>query len=66
MLGIARNVGLEVARARQREITRTWGPRASDTGEDLVSSDLLAIDVPSQEERLGDKEEQALLLMALD
>ncbi|MEL7367631.1 MAG: RNA polymerase sigma factor [Myxococcota bacterium] len=66
VLGIARNVGLEVARARQREITRTWGPRASDTGEDLVSSDLLAIDVPSQEERLGDKEEQALLLMALD
>ena len=66
ILGIARNVGLEVARARQREITRTWGPRSQDTGDELVTSDLLALDEPSQEERLGSKEEQVLLLMALD
>ncbi len=66
ILGIARNVGLEVARARQRELNRTWGPKSQEAGEDLMSSDLLALDEPSQEERLGSKEEQALLLMALE
>lgn len=66
ILGIARNVGLEVARARQREIVRSWGPRSQETGEELSTSDLLSLDEPSQEERLGSKEEQALLLMALD
>ena len=66
ILGIARNVGLEIARARQREITRTWGPRSQESGDELTTSDLLALDEPSQEERLGSKEEQALLLMALE
>ncbi len=66
VLGIARNVGLEIARARQREITRTWGPRPTDSGDELSTGDLLSIDEPSQEEQLGSKEEQALLLMALE
>ena len=66
ILGIARNVGLELARARQRELTRTWGPKSQDAGDELTTSDLLALDEPSQEDRLGSKEEQALLLMALD
>ena len=66
ILGIARNVGLELARARQRELTRTWGPKNQQSGDELETSDLLALDEPSQEDRLGSKEEQALLLMALD
>ena len=66
ILGIARNVGLEVARARQREITRSWGPRNSEGGDEPATGDLLALDEPSQEERLGSKEEQSLVLMALE
>lgn len=67
ILGIARNVGLEVSRARQKEIARSW-PRASkiQDGDELTTGDLLAADEPSQEETLGRKEQQALALAALD
>lgn len=67
ILGIARNVGFEVARARQKEIARTW-PRTTKIpdGDELTTGDLLATDEPSQEETLGRKETQALALAALD
>jgi RNA polymerase sigma-70 factor (ECF subfamily) len=67
ILGIARNVGFEVARARQKEIARTW-PRTAKVqdGDDLTTGDLLAADGPTQEETLGRKEQQALALAALD
>lgn len=68
LLGIARNVGFEVARARQREVARAWKrvPRVSDGGDELTTGDLLAGDEPDQEEQLGRKEQQALALTALD
>lgn len=67
LLGIARNVGLEVARARQRAVARTTtrsGRR--DPGEDVPAHELLPSDHPSQEDSLGRKEQQALTLAALD
>jgi RNA polymerase sigma-70 factor (ECF subfamily) len=67
LLGIARNVGLEVARARQRDAARTWQvPKSVDGVEPLVTGDLLAGPDPDQEELLGRKEQQALVLAALD
>ena len=65
LLGIARNVGLEVARARQREVSRTVRPRTSDGTGDL-SGDVLPTTDPNQEEMLGRKEQHALALAALD
>lgn len=59
ILGIARNVGLEVARARQR------APKLLEQPE-LHADDLLGADRPSQEEQLGRKEQHALALNALD
>ncbi len=56
LLGIARNVGFEIARARTR------GPRPS---EDATSGDLPAHEQANQEEQLGRKEQQALALSAL-
>ena len=68
LLGIARNVGLEVARARQRHVARTYqGPAArGESGIGLSSQDMLTHEGPSQEEQLGRKEQQALALTALD
>ena len=68
LLGIARNVGFEIARARQRDLARTWPKtaRVGDTGDELTTGDLLATDSPSQEEQLGRKEQHALALAALD
>ncbi len=67
LLGIARNVGFEIARARQRELARTW-PRNTRPGEsdDLITADLFAADQPTQEDQLGRKEQQALTFAALD
>lgn len=59
LLGIARNVGFEVARARQRR------PKG-DAGDDVGSDDLLLGDVPNQEEQLGRREQHALALAALE
>ena len=68
LLGIARNVGLEVARARQKEVGRTVRRPSSTAGgpQELLGADLLAQDGPDQEEQLGRKEQQALALTALD
>lgn len=68
ILGIARNVGLEVARARQREVARTYRRvvRGPEGGEELSGADLLTADIPDQETQLGRKEQQALALAALD
>jgi RNA polymerase sigma-70 factor (ECF subfamily) len=62
LLGIARNVGFEIARARQRH------PKAgaSSEGDDVGTGDLLLGDAPNQEEELGRREQQALLLAALE
>jgi RNA polymerase sigma-70 factor, ECF subfamily len=60
LLGIARNVGFEIARARQRR------PRQTETTDDGVSGDLLVSDAPSQEEQLGRREQHALALAALE
>ncbi len=60
LLGIARNVGFEIARARQR------APRLVDESDELSTGDLFKMDEPNQEERLGRKEQQALALSALD
>jgi RNA polymerase sigma-70 factor (ECF subfamily) len=68
LLGIARNVGLEVGRARQRRVARTRSTVA--LGEDgldaLGPDDLFAPAAPDQEERLGRMQQQALMLAALD
>jgi RNA polymerase sigma-70 factor (ECF subfamily) len=61
LLGIARNVGYEQARARQR------GPRlALKEGEEPGADPGLAAPAPTQEERLGRREQHALALLALD
>jgi RNA polymerase sigma-70 factor, ECF subfamily len=60
LLGIARNVGFEIARARSRR------PRQTETSDDLGSGDLLVSDQPSQEEQLGRREQHALALLALE
>lgn len=66
LLGIARNVGLEIARARQREVSRTWKrSRNADSEETQQTQDLLAMDEPTQEDVLGRKEQQALVFEAL-
>lgn len=68
VLGIARNVGLEVARARQRTMARTHRTRVrrDEANQEIPSEDLLTDDGPDQEDRLGRKEQQALALVALD
>ncbi len=66
MLGIARNVGLEVARARQKAVARTRRPAPILGVEAPHSEDLLTAEGPDQEDRLGRKEQQALALVALD
>ena len=65
LLGIARNVGLEVARARQREVNRTVRARSPEGSGD-ISGDVLPAEDPTQEEILGRKEQHALALAALD
>jgi RNA polymerase sigma-70 factor, ECF subfamily len=68
LLGIARNVGFEVARARQRDIARAW-QQSVETGEsslNVMAADLFADGNPSVEDQLGRKEQQALALVALD
>jgi RNA polymerase sigma-70 factor (ECF subfamily) len=60
LLGIARNVGFEIARARQRR------PRQTEPGDEVSSGDLLVSDAPSQEEQLGRREQHALALAALE
>ena len=60
LLGIARNVGFEIARARQRR------PRQADQSDEVSSGDLLVSDAPSQEEQLGRREQHALALAALE
>ncbi|MCB9646995.1 MAG: RNA polymerase sigma factor [Deltaproteobacteria bacterium] len=66
LLGIARNVGLEVARARQRAVARTSSRTRREAGEEVAAHELLPSDHPSQEDSLGRKEQQALTLAALD
>lgn len=60
LLGIARNVGFEIARARQRR------PRPTEQSDEVSSGDLLISEVPSQEEQLGRREQHALALAALE
>ena len=61
LLGIARNVGYELARARQR------GPLLSGKDDDQPGGELgIAPPEPTQEELLGRKQQQALALTALD
>jgi RNA polymerase sigma-70 factor (ECF subfamily) len=60
LLGIARNVGFEIARARQRR------PRQAEPGDEVSSGDLLVSETPSQEEQLGRREQHALALAALE
>lgn len=60
LLGIARNVGFEVARARQRR------PKGGDSGDEIGGDDLLMGDVPNQEEQLGRREQHALTMAALE
>lgn len=60
VLGVARNVGLEMARTRQKQ------PKTVDA-DALKSSDLLnEAPVASQEDILGDRQEHALAMSALD
>jgi RNA polymerase sigma-70 factor, ECF subfamily len=61
LLGIARNVGFEIARARQRRPRQT-----EQNSEDIVSGDLLVSEAPTQEEVLGRREQHALALAALE
>ena len=58
ILGIARNVGLEIARGRPRDVTYIE--------DGLGSADLPVRDEPTQEEELGRRQEHALALTALD
>jgi RNA polymerase sigma-70 factor (ECF subfamily) len=61
LLGIARNVGFELARARSRL------PRLSDHSEGSATGDIAPEShEPTQEDLLGRKEQQALALRALD
>lgn len=63
LLGIARNVGYEQARARQR------GPVLASKEHDESSNELgpgIALPEPTQEDVLGRKQQQALALQALD
>lgn len=62
ILGIARNVGFEVARIRTRL------PKLADHSNDGAATGDIVKEWadPTQEELLGRKEEQALTLMALD
>lgn len=62
LLGIARNVGYELARARQRRpmLMNDHQEDAPNVGDAHPSPEA------SQEEALGDKEEQALVLEALE
>lgn len=68
ILGIARNVGLEVARARQRNVARIHRPRVrrDEDLEEVSGEEMLTDDGPDQEDKLGRKEQQALALAALD
>ncbi|MCC7385108.1 MAG: RNA polymerase sigma factor [Deltaproteobacteria bacterium] len=59
LLGIARNVGYELARSRQRQ------PILVETEEE-ASTGSIDLPKPTQEEMLGAKEQQALTLTALD
>jgi RNA polymerase sigma-70 factor (ECF subfamily) len=62
LLGIARNVGFEVARARMR-----LPKLAEHANEGSATGDIVKEWAdPTQEDLLGRKEEQALTLMALD
>lgn len=63
LLGIARNVGLETARSRQRKQRRRY--HAEDLN-GTPTTDLLPSGEPSPEVQLGRKEEHALALAALD
>ena len=63
LLGIARNVGLEMARSRQKKQRRRF--HANDSS-GTPTTDLLPSDEPSPEAQLGRKEEHALALAALD
>jgi RNA polymerase sigma factor (sigma-70 family) len=62
LLGIARNVGFELAR------TRTRLPKLAETSNDSGSTGDIAPEFhePTQEDLLGRKEQQALALVALD
>lgn len=61
LLGIARNVGFELARARSRQ------PKLADNPNDGASQgDVLGDSGPTQEDLLARKEQQALALQALD
>lgn len=60
LLGIARNVGYELARSRQRQ------PLLVDSTDDNSGPQPTDHDAPTQEELLGSKEQQALTLTALD
>ncbi len=68
LLGIARNVGFEIARARQRDIARGW-QQSLESGEsslNVMAADLFSDGGPNVEEQLARKEQQALALVALD
>jgi len=63
LLGIARNVGYEQARARQR------GPVLASREQDESNNELgpgIALPEPTQEDVLGRKQQQALALQAMD
>lgn len=60
LLGIARNVGYELARSRQRQ------PLLVDQQDEGTTPLPFDLNAPTQEELLGQKEHQALALTALD
>src|SRR5262249_8442804 len=62
ILGIARNVGFEIARTRTKLPKLAKDPNEGDATGDIV----LEWQEPTQEEQLGRKEQQALALAALD
>jgi RNA polymerase sigma-70 factor (ECF subfamily) len=62
LLGIARNVGYELARARQRRPMLSH----SEQGEETSSEMQIPAPEPTVEDLLGRKEQQALALAALD
>jgi RNA polymerase sigma-70 factor (ECF subfamily) len=65
LLGIARNVGYELARARQRRPLLVGG-HGADSDEPGNQEIAISTNEPTVEDLLGRKEQQALALAALD
>jgi len=62
LLGIARNVGYELARSRQRQPLYVESSEEAHAASDMPENNP----GPNQEEVLGNKQDRALTLMALD